>query len=470
MPLDGVEHAGLLRLLGRLHPLLVHFPVALLLVVPVLEWLGRTRLALREASGVVLTAGMLAAAGSVLAGLALAYADGHEGALLTRHLWGGVGVTLGATIAWLTRGHGRILYRLSLTATIVTLGWAAHEGGSLTHGEDYLTQPLPAAVKRVLGIHEPPAPEIYAENTVFGGTVRPLLEKYCLSCHGADRAKGGYRMDAFAALLAGGKSGKPAIIPHDPDGSELLRRLTLDPLDDKAMPPRKKPHPKSGEIALLRWWIKQGASRDQLLADAHDVPAGVAMLLSQPGGNEPESKEPVYVPRVGDYAALGGEIAQLEKALGIRIIPVSQRPGDGLILRTRGAEKRFGDSELARLAQLAPFIVEAELAGTRVTDAGLVALRPFSHLERLHLEHTALTGATLGELSALPRLTYLNLCATSLTDEGLTALARQTGLQELYVFGSTVTPEGVNRLRASLPHCQIGAIAVPRENAPATVR
>jgi hypothetical protein len=138
---------------------------------------------------------------------------------------------------------------------------------------------------------------------------------------------------------------------------------------------------------------------------------------------------------------------------------VSRRAGDGLILRPRGAEARFGDAELARLAPVAPFIVEAELAGTKVTDAGLAALKAFTALERLHLENTALTGKTLGDLQALPHLTYLNLCATAVTDDTLAALAGHPGLRQVYLFGSKVTPAGLDRLRPSLPHASFGPLA-----------
>jgi hypothetical protein len=168
---------------------------------------------------------------------------------------------------------------------------------------------------------------------------------------------------------------------------------------------------------------------------------------------------------VGDYSALRDEIARLEKTLGIRLVQVSQHSGDGLLLRTRGAEARFGDAELAQLTRVAPFIVEAELGGTRITDAGLAALKPFSNLTRLHLEHTALTGTTLGVLKELPKLTYLNLCATRVTDDQLSALTSSAGLQQLYLFGSQVTSAGVSGLKARLPNTQIGPIELTKDPA-----
>ncbi len=468
LPIDGLAHGGLLRLPGRLHPLLVHFPIALLLLAPLLEWAGRKRPALGEAAGFLLGLAVVCTTLAVTAGLALAHADGQDGVLLLAHFRGGVLLAIGTALAWLMRGRSRAGYALLLAATLGCLFWTAHNGGSLTHGSAYLTEPLPPAVKRAFRIPEAPPPEVYAVDTVFAVGVRPILEKHCLSCHGAEKQKGDYRMDTFAALLAGGKSGQVAIVPGDLAHSELIRRLALASDDEKLMPPRKKPRPTAGELAMLRWWVKHGASREMSVADAMKtkLPPEVAALLASPAGTAAPGGEGPYVPRVGDYAARRDEIGRLERALGIKLVPLSQRPGDGLILRVRGAEDRFGDAELAQLAPVAPFIVEAELAGTRLTDAGLAGLKPFSHLERLHLERTVLSGQTLNELQALPVLRYLNLCFTPVNDANVTKLAGVSALEQLYLFGSRVSPAGLTRLRTLLPRCRLGPLALPAESTP----
>ena len=458
---DGIAHGGGLRLLGRLHPLIVHFPIALLLLVPVLEILGRRRAALRETAGTVLTLSFLSAGLAVLAGLALMRADGHAGATLENHLWGGVTLTVTIALAWVTHARARSLYLVSLTASLTALAWTAHQGGALTHGADYLTEPLPAAVKKILGIREKTAPETYATNTVFGGAVRPILEKHCFSCHAAAKEKGDYRMDTFAALLAGGKSGKPAVTPGDPAQSELLQRMLLDLADEKVMPPKKKARPTAAEIALIRWWIQHGAARDTLIAAVKEAPLEISALLAGPHLTTPAPVPPADLARVGDYRALRDQIATLEKKLQVKIKPVSARAGDGLALRTRGAEKTFGDAELAALAPLAPFIVEAELGGTRLTDASLATLKTFVALERLNLERTALTGATLSELHALKKLSYLNLCLTAVTDDALNALSGAPTLRQLYLFGSKATPAGLAHLRSALPKTDIGDLTAP---------
>ncbi|MCB1210962.1 MAG: hypothetical protein KDK97_16685, partial [Verrucomicrobiales bacterium] len=49
----------------------------------------------------------------------------------------------------------------------------------------------------------------------FERDIRPLFESHCVSCHGADKQKGSYRLDERASALKGGDSDKAAIVPGD---------------------------------------------------------------------------------------------------------------------------------------------------------------------------------------------------------------------------------------------------------------
>ena len=65
-----------------------------------------------------------------------------------------------------------------------------------------------------------------AEPVDFQRQIRPLLAEKCFACHGGDEAhrEGGLRVDQREAALKGGDSGEPAIVPNQPDKSELIRR------------------------------------------------------------------------------------------------------------------------------------------------------------------------------------------------------------------------------------------------------
>jgi mono/diheme cytochrome c family protein len=91
----------------------------------------------------------------------------------------------------------------------------------------------------------------------YNTQVKPIFNKKCITCHGGVRQKAGFSLLFRSQALANTESGKPAIIPGEPDKSELIRRLTLkDP--EERMPFKHEPLSHE-EIELLRRWIKEGA-------------------------------------------------------------------------------------------------------------------------------------------------------------------------------------------------------------------
>ncbi len=97
-----------------------------------------------------------------------------------------------------------------LSASLVLVMITGHLGGSLTHGSDYLTKPLKnifsddsdattSAIKPIANVQEAVA---------YSDVVKPILETKCYSCHGANKQKGGLRMDDSLKLMKGGKDGK----------------------------------------------------------------------------------------------------------------------------------------------------------------------------------------------------------------------------------------------------------------------
>src|SRR6058998_2731525 len=66
----------------------------------------------------------------------------------------------------------------------------------------------------------------------FNTQIKPIFNKKCITCHGGVRRKSGFSLLFRADALAKNKSGKPAIIPGDPDHSEMIRRLTVNDPDE----------------------------------------------------------------------------------------------------------------------------------------------------------------------------------------------------------------------------------------------
>ncbi|HTD94297.1 MAG TPA: DUF1553 domain-containing protein [Chitinophagaceae bacterium] len=91
----------------------------------------------------------------------------------------------------------------------------------------------------------------------FSADVKPILNKKCITCHGGVRAKAGFSVLFREEALANTKSGKPAIIPGDPEHSELIRRISSH--DPEERMPYKHEALSKGEISILTKWIRQGA-------------------------------------------------------------------------------------------------------------------------------------------------------------------------------------------------------------------
>jgi hypothetical protein len=434
-PLDGRPHADWLQFLGRFHPLLVHLPIGLIALFPLLEFMGARRRSLREAAGFVLQLALVTCFASILFGLLLAYGSGENGTTVTRHLRGAIALALELLLcvsvrsSWLA-GQRLRSYSVLLAAVLITLAWTAHQGGSLTHGSDYLTRYMPSTLKRFL------APSALAShpNSFFARHIYPALETKCVACHGTNREQGGFRLDSYEALMAGGKDGV-VIAPRNPDGSLLLRKVTLPPTDPHFMPAEGRTPLTPDEIARIRAWIVAGASPD---------------TASVPGIFLAEDQEEAPSP-VGDYSALIGEIRQMQQSQTAKLVPVSANPSDGLILRTSDVAANFDDAQLAKFQRFAPFIVEAELGRTAVTDACIATLAPFKNLRALHLEGTAITGRTLGKLSSLSQLSYLNLSATKVTSDALPRLKSMPKLRHLYLFNTPIEPASLtnNNVRST---------------------
>jgi uncharacterized membrane protein len=420
--LNGRPHADWLQFLGRFHPSLVHLPIGMLVLLPFLELGGTNRTGLREAAGFVLHLTVAAAAITFIFGVLLAYGSGVMGSTVTRHMWGGTILLIELLVcmtvrpAW-TLGQSHRVYPTLLALTLLTLTWTAHQGGSLTHGSDYLTRYMPGPFQRLFPSASAASDAAYV-GSAYTRSIHPILDAKCVACHGSSKVQGGLRLDFYDLVMRGGSDGA-VIEPRNPDRSLLLQRVLLSPTDRHFMPAEGRTPLTPEEIAALRAWILAGAS---------------PTATSIPGISRTAENRDLPIQPVGDYSSSMNEIRQMQMSDGAKLVAVSAKPSDGLILRTIDVASKFDDAQLARFQRFAPFIVEAELGRTAVSDACLETLSKFTNLRALHLENTAVTGQGMAKLSALSQLTYLNLSGTKVTSDALAPLKKMPNLRHIYLF------------------------------------
>jgi len=247
--------AQVIAFLGRLHPVVLHIPIGVLVALGVCEGVAllrgmtldrpvRLTLASLAAVSVIITA----ASGWMLAG-ETGYAESQT---LTLHRWLGIGLASGVTATALAAwaGRGRI-YGCLLILSLLLLAPAGHFGGVLTHGPGFLTEPFRSSRA------SRPAIDLGGGVVTYETHIAAFLEAYCISCHGASRKRGGLAMHTPQALFEGGDYG-PVVFAGQPGLSELLTRMRL-PIDDELrMPPSNRSQPVEDEIALVERWIVDG--------------------------------------------------------------------------------------------------------------------------------------------------------------------------------------------------------------------
>lgn len=150
----GHDHASdhgvsLLDRLGRLHVVVVHFPIALLILGAALELAGLMHARWTSAATVrVLAAtGALSAVAAMVLGLLHGSANDYSGTLSWVFLWHrglGIAVAVTALVAWFAvesraRKGGRGGFAAAaLLLSALLVGAAGHFGGSLVYGWEYL--------------------------------------------------------------------------------------------------------------------------------------------------------------------------------------------------------------------------------------------------------------------------------------------------------------------------------------------
>jgi Protein of unknown function (DUF1553)/Protein of unknown function (DUF1549)/Planctomycete cytochrome C len=109
----------------------------------------------------------------------------------------------------------------------------------------------------------------------FEKKVRPLLASRCWQCHGAEKSKGGLRLDSAEAVARGGETG-PAIVAGKPEQSLLVKAVCYQ--DELKMPPKGKLS--DAEVAELTEWVRAGAVwpgvEPQRPTGAPSRPAGIS--------------------------------------------------------------------------------------------------------------------------------------------------------------------------------------------------
>ncbi|HEY6169546.1 MAG TPA: PSD1 and planctomycete cytochrome C domain-containing protein [Verrucomicrobiae bacterium] len=145
----------------------------------------------------------------------------------------------------------------------------------------------------------------YEAEALFVRRVAPVFNEKCLACHGGDeqKLKGGFDMRTRAALLKGGDSEKPSLVPGKPDESPLYLAITRKHDDWEPMPPKEADKLTAEQVGWIKQWIAGGAQwpdetrmKELARANADKWSAEDGITMKTSGGLSPEWTNRKYKP------------------------------------------------------------------------------------------------------------------------------------------------------------------------------
>ena len=443
-----IEVPSVLQAFGRLHPVLLHFPIGLLLVTVMLLFIRQffEEKSLDELVIFLLHITALTASFTTLMGLLLSM----EGTFGTDQIW--LHKWLGITLSFLcwsllaVKNNPQVLRSLGLVGVVVLI-FTGHFGANLTHGEGFVWAPLQTEEPRVARV-------ITDSTSLFAATIEPMMESKCFACHNEKKAKGNLVLTSLEKIQKGGKNGA-LWKPKDAANSLIVEKLLL-PIDHKEhMPPKDKAQLTEDEITFISLWIDAGADTGKkLIAVTEDDTLGKLASLIIPRYQEVQGNEPQYtfqfatpenIKKLSTPNRTVFQIARNEPAI----------QADFYLRDTY--DKKYLEELLAVKEQL----ISLNLSKMPVQDSDLKTIAKFQNLEVLNLNNTEIKGDGLKELVALPRLRSLSVSGTGVSTGVLRDLGASTTLKEVFVWNTSLGGKDLETLTREFPsiHWDIGYIS-----------
>ncbi|WP_186755553.1 FN3 associated domain-containing protein [Echinicola salinicaeni] len=431
---DGLMVPPVLQVLGRSHPLILHFPIVLMvlaLVFVLVPNLLPSPYQQKVAKWSLLFACFFAGI-TVLTGWMLSREEGYEGDNLVLHKWMGVAVFfLAVLVYFFLEKQPKMQKGMGLALLLVLIG-AGHWGANLTHGTDFLMAPIAGKDGVQVSLEE-------AE--VFAHLVQPILEQKCNSCHQASKSKGQLRLDEVAMIQKGGKNGV-LFDEKDWENSLFVKRL-VKPIEEKGhMPPKGKPQLSPEELQILQEWVKGGVKYDQKLKET-----GEESPLFQLASLQLEKEAPF------DFEAADPDVVVSLNNF-YRIVEPLYPESPALEVSYFGANA-FDPASLEELKKVKEQIVGISLNKMPLDGVDLSILAEFKNLEELKLNFSNLSTEQLKVLSSLPKLRSLTLAGNEL-DEGIfEVLANVKNLEYVYLWSTGLKEVDAKSYQKAAPHVML---------------
>ncbi|MFT3682222.1 MAG: hypothetical protein QM791_18250 [Ferruginibacter sp.] len=438
--------------IGRFHPVVVHLPIGILLLAVVFYLLSFRKgfETLQPAVKISLLIGAIAAMISCISGWLLASGGEYQEGLVNKHQWFGIGVALVSAITYFLLIKKAVIVKWLMLLIALLIIITGHLGGSLTHGEDYLTQGLSAGEGKNK-LTSKPIPNVQ-QAVVYTDIIQPILQSKCYSCHGSGKQKGKLRLDEPSFIDKGGEDGK-IIIAGNTTESELVKRILLPEDNEDHMPPKQKIQLTKAEIELLNWWVATGADYHKQTAALNQPEKIKPYLAALQNGTTAVNETAIPVIPQEKIDKAPDSIIKKLRGLNVAVNPVSQ--GSNYLSVNFIAVDSVMVQHIQLLKGLSRQVTWLKLGNTKINDSLMIVVGLMPSLTRLSLNNSNLSDRNILYLNKLTKLQYLNLSSTAVTAKGVSGLKDLKSLQQLYLYKTGINAESFGNLKKIFPSAVI---------------
>ena len=298
----------------------------------------------------------------------------YDSVLVDRHMWLAIATTiLIGFVLYLhkkQKPYNHVLSSFVFASVLLTI--TGHNGGSLTHGKDYLK--LPDFEKEISIVS-------YDSIHVFNQVISPILDSKCVKCHNTGKSKGNLMLSSIDKILIGGEKGQ-IIKSNSSVDSRLYTYLNL-PIDDEMhMPPDGNSQLNENEKELIKLWIDEGADfyNFRKMNDDNFSKEILSFLPKEIASVDPPNRNDL--------------IKLIENEFRIERISTENNFID---IKYQG--KSFKQSYLRLLSKVSDNIKRLDLSFIDLSSIDLSRLDDFDNMTYLNLNNTKLTTKKLQKLN-----------------------------------------------------------------------
>lgn len=416
-----------LQPLGRMHPLILHFPIAFIVLLAVFRFFKNEieSVSFEKINRFLVLITAFTTILATIMGLFLSL-EGDSTDLLNLHKWIGVGITF--LIYGLTFIKKDKIFKTVLYIAVISVVFAGHYGAGLTHGTNFITEPL--VKDEVVQLNE--------NTPIFKGFVKPILDAKCKSCHNSEKQKGDLDMSSFESMMLGGEKGE-LWVSENPEESALLKRAHLPLEHKKHMPPDGKKQLTKDEIELLNAWIKQGAN-DKLALLQLPKNDALGLIISNRLATKSKEKGAAYTFGFANKKDLNA----LENPFRTVIQKSSSSPAIDVAIYGR---QTYKPEFLTDLSKIKNQIVSLNLSFLPIDKSSIKFISSLINLEELLLNFTDINVDDLGGLKECFNLKTLSLSGTQIDSKISGILKELPKLNKVFLWNTNISESEIKTLK-----------------------